>query len=488
MTFETVDVGVPQGSPISPLLFVIYVAPLHSISLPRGITLSYVDDFALTKASNSYRSNIRHLQRAWVSLQRIGASLHITFSIPKTELLHWRTPCDRSTKYIGPISLDNHLFHPLDHVKWLGFWFSSTLTTHHHFQQRYVKACKTFGYLQSLSKPGSGLTAYNARTLAQAVILPTLLYGAEVFQPKTAALNKLNSIWTRVLRWVTNCFTSTHTNILFSEAALLPLETYCKKARLLFAIRILNASPRLNPVAARLAHNFPLPDTYRTRKSFRHLLAGRPNLPKRWDFPNTSPTKPLPIDIIAIELKTLFLLNNPEGDFLTPFTITKAQAIEHCITHWHDTFPTPEYYNLTSKLKPHHFMKLDKFTSGRLHQFRAQKSYLASHQSWYNSNLSTRCPRCYTEPEDLHHAILQCPMRSFAREEFIPDLHSLDDIWDSPLITNQVALYIRATLTGYPPGRSGWFPCSPSASSDDLSEVASISSSIFSLQVLNVGV
>jgi hypothetical protein len=61
MIFETVDVGVPQCSPISPLLFVIYVAPLHSISLPRGITLSFVDDFALMKASNSYCSNICHL-------------------------------------------------------------------------------------------------------------------------------------------------------------------------------------------------------------------------------------------------------------------------------------------------------------------------------------------------------------------------------------------------------------------------------------------
>jgi hypothetical protein len=284
----------------------------------------------LTTASNSYRTNIRLLQRAWISLKEIGKSLHITFSITKTELIHWRTPCDRSIKYIGPISLDDNLFHPLEHVKWLGFCFTTTLTTHHHFQQRYIKACRTFGYLKSLSKPRSGLTAYNARTLARAVILPTLLYGAEVFVPKTAALNKLNTIWTRVLRWITNCFTSNHTNILFPEAALLPLDIYCMKARLLFATRILNSCPRGNPVTARLAHNFPLPDAYRTNKSFRHLLAGRPNLPKRWDCPNTSPTKPLPIDIIAIELKTLFLHDNTEGDFLTHVTVTKAQVLEHC--------------------------------------------------------------------------------------------------------------------------------------------------------------
>jgi len=97
--FEPVDVGVPQGAPISPLLFVIYVAPLHSVALPRGISLPYVNDFALTKAFFSYRTNTHLLQSAWVKLRKIGSSLHISFSIPKTELIHWRTPCDRSPKY-----------------------------------------------------------------------------------------------------------------------------------------------------------------------------------------------------------------------------------------------------------------------------------------------------------------------------------------------------------------------------------------------------
>lgn len=58
-----IDVGVPQGSPISPQLFVIYVAPLH-ISIPRGIVFSYVDDFALTASSSSHRTNIQKVQPA----------------------------------------------------------------------------------------------------------------------------------------------------------------------------------------------------------------------------------------------------------------------------------------------------------------------------------------------------------------------------------------------------------------------------------------
>ena len=57
--FSPVAVGTAQGSPVSPLLFVIYVAPLH-IPLDWGLVLSYIDDFSLSVSS---RSNSRTLYR-----------------------------------------------------------------------------------------------------------------------------------------------------------------------------------------------------------------------------------------------------------------------------------------------------------------------------------------------------------------------------------------------------------------------------------------
>src|SRR5467141_1868576 len=110
---------------------------------------------------------------------------------------------------------------------------------------------------------------------------------------------------------------------------------------------------------------------------------------------------------------------------------------------------------------------------GRLHQFRVQKSYLAAHQPYYNRGLSTICPRCHLEEEDLHHALIECPFRRIQRDEFIPDLISVDDIWRSPIVLYQTILYLRATMTGFPPARTGWFPLSPSVSSDELSAVDS---------------
>ena len=83
-----------QGSPISPLLFVIYVSPLP-ISLPHGLVLLYVDDFALTTSSSSYRTNSRYLQAAFGTIRAIAHARKIDFSVPKTELIHWRTTVQR---------------------------------------------------------------------------------------------------------------------------------------------------------------------------------------------------------------------------------------------------------------------------------------------------------------------------------------------------------------------------------------------------------
>ena len=77
-----VNLGAPEGSPVSPLLFVIYVAPLH-FRIPRGLMFSYMDNFPLMTTHLCYRGNIRQLQRLFRTIQAWAGSLGISFSIRK---------------------------------------------------------------------------------------------------------------------------------------------------------------------------------------------------------------------------------------------------------------------------------------------------------------------------------------------------------------------------------------------------------------------
>ena len=159
--FSPVAVGTPQSSSISPLLCVIYVSPLHP-PIHRGLILSYVDDFVITVASASYRRNVQLLQSHYGSLCRIAAPKRLSFSVPKTELVHWRTPQERAPPSTAGVRLDDPYFSPKNEIRWLGYWFTPSLSTNAHFARRPSLAQRAFDAVKRLSPPGKGLPRISA--------------------------------------------------------------------------------------------------------------------------------------------------------------------------------------------------------------------------------------------------------------------------------------------------------------------------------------
>jgi len=273
------------------------------MSISKPLIVPYVDDFSITVASPSHRGNIRKLQRLFNTVAAKGREIGVSFWVPKTELIHWRTPSQRSPPSVVPIELERHLFQPSKVVRWLGYWFTPALNTTHHFRHRLSLAQGIFSFVKRLSSPGAGVKRFLCDRIANGRLLPILTYGADLLTPKSSSLRSMDSFWHRVQQWTKNNFFSTPTSILSREACLPPVVSYCRFRRRLAALRVACAFPYANPASARLPQSFPSLSSFRAQYSSRHLTITLSSfyLPLSWktDIPSPVTRKHLPVDALA---------------------------------------------------------------------------------------------------------------------------------------------------------------------------------------------
>jgi len=298
-----VNVGAPQGSPISPLLFLLDVAPLH-FRIPQRLMISYVDDFALTVASLSYRGNICRLQELFERLERKASRLGVSFSVAKTELIHWRTPSQRhSPECVSPIQIKGERFHRSNSVRWLGYWFTPALDPAAHFWGCLALAQGGFALIRRLSPPGAGLPPYLCHSLPTSLIASILLNGADLFTPSVGTTTRLDTFWPKVQRWTTNCLFPTPTGIPSVESCLPPVSLLIAHRQRLAALRVVCSPPSVNPATARLHPSFPSLSVYRAPDSSRAITRGLSSvyLPLNWKTPRHVPPmrNHLPVDAVA---------------------------------------------------------------------------------------------------------------------------------------------------------------------------------------------
>jgi hypothetical protein len=65
-SLKPINTGIPQGSPVSPILFLIYLRPLFDVSNKHHPNIecpSYIDDIGLIVSGKSQQRNAEHLNQ-----------------------------------------------------------------------------------------------------------------------------------------------------------------------------------------------------------------------------------------------------------------------------------------------------------------------------------------------------------------------------------------------------------------------------------------
>jgi len=425
-------------------------------------------------ASPAYRTNVRLLQKSFSALKRKASPINISFSVPKTELIHWKTTRSDEPPCSLPVQLEDQLFYPQLRLKWLGFIFTPSFDPRSYFSRRYVLASAALATVRRLSPPGMGLPPYLCLSLARSLLAPILLSGSAVWNPPPSIMGPMSVFWHRVCWWITNCFSSTNLTCLHREAYLPPLPVLVHHQCRLAGLLLICSPPEINPATARLPKSVPTFSPRRAALAARGKITSQPypffNLDWRSAPDKTKNPRYRHNAIIAMANTAAPLVHNVSPllsislhltDYLPPipgvvpsYARLKLRAKQLLLSDWSLT-PDPQYYPYPPSTRPHPFMGLGKFVAGRIHQIRSGKGYLAAHPSWDNPDADTSCPLCSEAPQTFEHGILSCPSSARQRSHLlqgVSDLAPEAPIWSNQQLLIVLAEFIRTTATGFPPG------------------------------------
>ena len=215
---QFISCGVPQGSVLGPLLFIIYINDICNSSDIISFCL-FADDTSLLYNHQNVDIAIHNLNIELVKINNWLLSNKLSINLLKTNYIIF---CARQHKYTRtvPLSLNGTVLNQVQTTKFLGVCIDENISWNNHVNILCSKICKNVGVMNRLKyfvPKNILLTLYNS------IILPYLNYAILTWGSTTLYLNKLFMLQKKAVRIINNAGYLDHTTPLFRNINILKL-------------------------------------------------------------------------------------------------------------------------------------------------------------------------------------------------------------------------------------------------------------------------
>ncbi|KAI3281150.1 hypothetical protein DTO002I6_9949 [Penicillium roqueforti] len=212
------NAGLPQGSPLSPILFLFFNADLVQRQIDsQGGAVAFVDDFTAWVTGSTAQSNREGIEAIEAIIngaldweRRSGA----TFEADKTAIIHFAPKMRKSDH--EPITIKGQTVVPQDHVKILGLLMDAGLKYKEHMARAASKGLEAAMELRRLR----GLSPATARQLFTSTVAPAVDYASNVWMHacKDKAMGPINWVQRVGAQAIVGTFLTVATSVAEAEA------------------------------------------------------------------------------------------------------------------------------------------------------------------------------------------------------------------------------------------------------------------------------
>ena len=211
------EVGVPQGSIISPTLFSVKINSIVNC-INQGVTSSlYVDDFLISYQAKNMASIERQLQGCLRKLETWCNHNGFKFSQSKTVCVHFSQL--RGLHPDPSLTLNGTAIPVVNEIKFLGVWFDRKLSFVPHLKYLKAKCLKALNLIKVVAKLDWGGDRKVLLRLYRSLVRSKLDYGSIVYgSARKSYLQMLDPVANQGLRLALGAFRTTPIESLQAEA------------------------------------------------------------------------------------------------------------------------------------------------------------------------------------------------------------------------------------------------------------------------------
>ena len=226
----TIKHGVPQGSVLGPLLFLIYINDLNA-AIKYSKVYHFADDTNLLNVSNDPRKVQKQLNIDLKLLYKWLLANKISLNCAKTESIIFYIPGHKPT-YNFKLKMNGHLVRPSEYIKYLGIYLDSTLSGKAHCDILVKKLKRANGML---CKIRHYVPPTELKSIYYAIFSSHMMYGAQIWgQTITAHTEKVFKLQNRAMRIINFSDFRADADPLYKANKILKLEDFVKMQNCLF--------------------------------------------------------------------------------------------------------------------------------------------------------------------------------------------------------------------------------------------------------------